>query len=130
LSQSSLFKQERRGDSQRVTVLPIAWLANKLYAIEEKGQGGSQRVPSRLSSTTMQTRVECNDNSTRSYENHSVHRVVSKLVKTVNTAILTVKLLKSNVTLLNTCEKLKMTQRDAGNESKVNETCYCETCHN
>ena len=44
------------------------------------------------------------DNSTRSYENQSVHRAVSKLVKTaINTAI-TVKLLKSKVTLLNTCE--------------------------
>jgi low affinity Fe/Cu permease len=68
---------------------------------------------------------------TRPYENQSVHRAVSKLVKTaINTAI-TVKLLKSKVTLLNTCEKLKMTQRDTGNiKSKVNETCYCETCHN
>jgi hypothetical protein len=52
----------------------------------------------------VQTRVQCNENSTRSYENLSV----SKLVKTaINTAI-TVKLLKSKVTLLNTCEKLKM----------------------
>ena len=53
---------------------------------------------------TMQTRVQCNENSTRSYDNLSV----SKLVKTaINTAI-TAKLLKSKVTLLNTCEKLKM----------------------
>ena len=38
-----------------------------------------------------------------------MHRAVSKLVKTaINTAI-TVKLLKSKVTLSNTCEKLKMT---------------------
>ena len=68
---------------------------------------------------------------TTSYENQSVHRAVSKLVKTgLNTAI-TVKLLKSKVTLLNICEKLKMTQRDTGNiKSKVNETCCCETCHN
>jgi hypothetical protein len=43
-------------------------------------------------------------NSTRFYENLSV----SKLVKTaINTAI-PVKLLKSKLTLLNTCEKLKM----------------------
>ena len=41
-------------------------------------------------STTVQTRVQCNENSTRSYENLSV----SKLVKTaINTAI-TVKPLK------------------------------------
>jgi hypothetical protein len=44
----------------------------------------------------------------------------------INTAI-TVKLLTSKVTLLNTCEKLKMThekQLDLGNiKSKVNETC-------
>jgi hypothetical protein len=50
----------------------------------------------------------------------------------INTAI-TVKLLTSKVTLLNiTCEKLKMPhekQLDLGNiKSKVNETCYCETC--
>jgi hypothetical protein len=49
----------------------------------------------------------------------------------INTAI-TVKLLTSKVTALNTCEKLKMThekQLDVGNiKSKVNETCYCETC--
>ena len=49
----------------------------------------------------------------------------------INTAI-TVKLLTSKVTLLNTCEKLKMThekQLDLGSiKSKVNETCYCETC--
>ena len=82
-----------------------------------------------MSSTTVQTRVQCNEKSIRSYENVSV----SKLVKTaINTAI-TVKLLKSKVTLLNTCEKLKMTHethRDIGNKSKVNQTCYCETCHN
>jgi hypothetical protein len=54
--------------------------------------------------STVQTRVQCNENSTRSYENLSV----SKLVKTaINTAI-TVKPLKSKVTLLITCEKLKM----------------------
>jgi hypothetical protein len=53
----------------------------------------------------------------------------------INTAI-TLKLLTSKVTLLNTCEKLKMAhekQLDLGNiKSKVNETCYCETdvCHN
>jgi hypothetical protein len=67
-------------------------------------------------------------NSTRSYEN----LYVSKLIKTaINTAI-TVKLLKSKVTL-NTCENVKMsheTQRDLGNKSKVNETSYSETCHN
>jgi hypothetical protein len=78
----------------------------------------------------VQTRVQCNENSTRSYDNQSVHRAVSKLVKiAINTAI-TGKLLKSKVTLLNTCEKLKMTQRDTGNKPKVNEICYCETCHN
>ena len=77
---------------------------------------------------TVQTHVQRNENSIRSYENLSV----SKLVKTaINTAI-TVNILKSKVTLLNTCEKLKMThetQRDIGNKSNVNETCYCETCH-
>ena len=59
-------------------------------------------------------------------------RAVSKLVKTAlieHCYTVTVKLLKSKVTL-NICEKLKMTQRDTGNiKSKVNETCCCETCH-
>jgi hypothetical protein len=60
-----------------------------------------------------------------------VHRAVSKLVKTALNTAITLKLLKSKVTLLNICEKLKMTQRDTGNiKSKVNETCCCETCHN
>jgi hypothetical protein len=54
-------------------------------------------------SSTMQTCVQYNENSIRSYEN----LFVSKLVKTaINTAI-TVNLLKSKVTLLNTYEKLK-----------------------
>ena len=35
--QSSLFKQERRGVIAKV-LSPIAWLANKLYAIEEKSK--------------------------------------------------------------------------------------------
>ena len=104
--QSSLFKQERRGVIANV-LSPIAWLANKLYAIEGAyGPGGLKKdLLCLLSSTasTVQIRVQCNDNPTRSYENQSVHRAVSKLVKTaINTAI-TVKLLKSKVTLLNTC---------------------------
>ena len=77
----------------------------------------------------MQTRVQCKDNSTRSYESQFVHRAVSKIVKT---ALIkhcynceTIEIYK--VTLLNICEKLKMTQRDTGNiKSKVNETCCCE----
>jgi hypothetical protein len=77
-----------------------------------------------LSSTTVQTRVQCNENSTRSYENLSV----SKLVKTVINTAITVILLKSKVALLNTCEKLKMTHETQRKlvKSKVNETCYCE----
>jgi hypothetical protein len=62
---------------------PIAWLANKLYAIEEKSKEVHVANVNRhgpclclLCSTTplstMQTRVQCNDNSTRSYENQSV----------------------------------------------------------
>ena len=106
---------------------PIAWLANKLYAIEEKGKEVAnvyRHGLCLLSSTTSTVQTRC--------ENQSVHRAVSKLVKAaINTAI-TVKLLKSKVTLL-TCEKLKMThetQCDIGNKSKVNQTCYCEKCHN
>jgi hypothetical protein len=83
-----------------------------------------------VSSTTptVQTRVQCNENSTRSYENLSV----SKLVKTAINTTITVKLLKSKVTLiLNTCEKLKMSHKhkvtfEITQRTKVNETCYCE----
>jgi hypothetical protein len=63
-----------------------------------------------VSSTTptVQTRVQCNENSTRSYLSLSV----SKLVKTAIKTAKTVKLLKSKVTLiLNTCEKLKMSHK-------------------
>ena len=41
---------------------------------------------------------------------------------------ITMELLKSTVTLLNTCEKLKVmheTQCDLGKRAKANETCYC-----
>ena len=61
--------------------------------------------------STVQTLVQCNDNSTRSYENQSVvfcTQNCSKLVKTAFKHCLTVKLLKSKVTLCNTCEKLKI----------------------
>jgi hypothetical protein len=77
---------------------------------EKQGGTCSQRVYRHgpclclLSSTTplstVQTLVQCNDNSTRSYENQSV------VFCTQN--CLTVKLLKSKVTLFNTCEKLKI----------------------
>ena len=147
--QSSLFKRERRGDSQRVIANRLTCqralrnrrerqgdspcvIANRLtcqraLCNRRKRQGGSQRVTVtdlvHGSSTTMQNRVQCKENLS-----------VSKLIKTaINTAI-TVKLLKSKVTLLNSCENLKMThetQHDLGNiKSKVNDTCYFETCHN
>ena len=150
--QSSLFKRERRGDSPRVIANRLTCqralcnrrerqgdspraIANRLtcqraLCNRRKRQGGSQRVTVtdlvHGSSTTVQNRVQCKENSTRSNENLSI----SKLIKTaINTAI-NVKLLKSKVTL-NTCENVKVThetQGDLGNESKVNETCYSETC--
>jgi hypothetical protein len=100
-----------------------------------KKQGGCQRVPygpCLLSSTTVQTLVQCNDNSTRSYQNQSVHRAVGTRMQSCIKACQncfkhcynceTFKLLKSKVTL-NICEKLKMTQRDTGNiKSKVNDS--------
>jgi hypothetical protein len=69
----------------------IAWLANKLYTIEEKGRAAEVAnvyrhgpcLLSSLYSTTVQTRIQCNDNSTRSYENQSVYRAVSRLSKLV-----------------------------------------------
>jgi hypothetical protein len=97
---------------------PIAWLASKHYAIEEKSKKVANMYrhrPCLLSSTTVQASVQCNKNFTRSYENLSV----PKLVKTaINTAI-TVKLLKSKVTSLNTCEKPKMTHETWSWEYKV-----------
>ena len=148
--QSSLFKRERRGDSPRVIANRLTCqralcnrrerqgdsqrvIANRLtcqraLCNRRKRQGGSQRVNTVTdlvhgSSTTVQNRVQCKENLS-----------VSKLIKTaINTAI-TVKLLKSKVTLLNSCENLEVThetQHDLGNiKSKVNETCYFETCHN
>jgi hypothetical protein len=69
----------------RQRVIAIAWLANKLYAIEEQSKEvhvanvyrhGPCPCVCLLSSTTplstVQTRFQCNDNSTRSYENQSV----------------------------------------------------------
>ena len=85
-----------------------------------------------MSGTTVQTRIQCsiqcNENSTRSYKNLSV----SKLYQNCYKHCYNCETLTSKVTLLNTCDKLKMThekQLDLGNiKSKVNETCYCETC--
>jgi hypothetical protein len=67
-----------------------------------------------MSGTTVQTRVQCNiqcnENSTRSCEN--LYVTYQSFIKTaINTAI-TVKLLTSKVTLLNTCEKLKMSHEE------------------
>jgi predicted transcriptional regulator len=88
-----------------------------------KKQGGtcSQRVAQRRSVSTVQTRVQCNDNSTRSYENQSVVFRTQNCIKACQNCFkhcLTVKLLKSKVTLFNTCEKLKKTQRDTGKSQR------------
>ena len=120
--QSSLFKRERRGDSPRVIANRLTCqralcnrrerqgdsprvIANRLtcqrvLCNRRKRQGGIQRVTVtdlvHGSSTTVQNRVQCKENSTRSNENLSI----SKLIKTaINTAI-NVKLLKSKVTLI------------------------------
>jgi hypothetical protein len=84
--QSSLFKQERRRDSQRVIANRLA--CQQALCNRRKRQGGSQRVTVTdllclLSSTTstVQTRVQCNDNSTRSYENQSVTEPYQSLLK-------------------------------------------------
>jgi hypothetical protein len=65
-------------------------------------------------------------NATRTLPDLTRIYLYQSFIKTaINTA--TVKLLTSKVTLLNTCEKLKMTQLDPGLgniKSKVNETCY------
>ena len=61
--------------------------------------------------STVQTRVQCNNNSTRSYENQSVVFCTQNCIKACQNCFkhcLTVKLLKSKVTLFNTCEKLKI----------------------
>ena len=53
--------------------------------------------------STVQTRVQCNDNSTRSYENQSVVFCTQNCIKACQNCfkhcLLTVKLLKSKVTL-------------------------------
>jgi hypothetical protein len=93
----ALYSNEK--DEEIANVLsPTAWLPSKLYEIEEKAKEASNVY------NCANSCVQCNGNCTRSFENLSV----SKLVKTaINTAI-TVKLLKSKVTLLNACE-MKMT---------------------
>ena len=119
-------RRERQGDSPRVIANRLT--CQRALCNRRKRQGGSQRVTVtdlvHGSSTTVQNRVQCKENSTRSNENLSI----SKLI---NTAI-NVKLLKSKVTF-NARENVKVTHQtegDLGNESKVNETCYSETCHN
>ena len=84
--QNSLFKQERRRDSQRVIANRLA--CQQALCNRRKRQGGSQRVTVTdllclVSSTTstVQTRVQCNDNSTRSYENQSVTEPYQSLLK-------------------------------------------------
>ena len=55
--------------------------------------------------STVQNRVQCNDNSTRSYENQSVVFCTQNCIKACQNCFkhcLTVKLLKSKVTLFNT----------------------------
>jgi hypothetical protein len=111
-------RRERQGDSPRVIANRLT--CQRALCNRRKRQGGSQRVTVtdlvHGSSTTVQNRVQCKENSTRSNENLSI----SKLI---NTAI-NVKLLKSKVTL-NARENVKVTHQtegDLGNESKVNET--------
>jgi hypothetical protein len=95
----------------------IIWTAYSLYRARKQRDSvvfkcinisdiNIEKILVYVSSTTpmVQTCVQCNKNSTRSYENLSV----SKLVKTAINTDITVKLLKSKVTLLNTCENLKM----------------------
>ena len=85
--------RERQGDSPHVIANRLT--CQRALCNRRKRQGGSQRVTVtdlvHGSSTTVQNRVQCKENSTRSNKNLSI----SKLI---NTAI-NVKLLKSKVTL-------------------------------
>jgi hypothetical protein len=104
---------------------PIAWLANKLYAIEEKSkevvlvfvyclaQRRCQRCKLVFSAT-----ITLPDQ----YENQSVVFCTQNCIKAcknaLNTAI-TVKLLKSKVIFIfNTCEKLKIDTRHTGKSQR------------
>jgi hypothetical protein len=139
-SVSSLFKRERRGNSR--TSQPH--IANRLTSQQalwnrRKRKGAIQRVQSRALFTSHVWHNGANSCSMqysmqweRTLLDLTRINLYQSFIKTaINTAI-TVKLLRSKVTLLNTCEKLKMPhekQLDLGNiKSKVNETCYCETC--
>jgi hypothetical protein len=105
-----------------------------------KRQGAIQRVQSRAlftclivwhngaNSCSMQYSIHCQWELYQILRESICIEALSKLLYPINTAItVNVKLLTSKVTLLNTCEKLKMThekQLDLGNiKSKVNETC-------
>jgi hypothetical protein len=84
--------------------------SSKLYEIEEKGKELSMFTclaqHANLCSIPLRCNVQCNENSTRSYENLCIYNLYQSFIKTaINTAIT----VTSKVTLLNTCEKLKMT---------------------
>jgi hypothetical protein len=88
-TQSSLFKRERWGDSQRI--ISNGLISQQALWNRRKRQGAIQRVQLRLtglvhmSGTTVQTRVQCNiqcnANSTRSYENLSVSKLYQNCYK-------------------------------------------------
>ena len=110
IHQTSLFKRERRGDSHCV-------IANRLKRKQRQRVPASDRHGPCLrvykTFSNIQTHSE---NSIRSVRESSCIKACQNCYKH---CYITMKLLKSTVTLLNTCEKLKVmheTQCDLGNK--------------
>jgi hypothetical protein len=95
--QSSVFKRKRRG-----------WLPSKLYEIEEKGKELSNVYSYGPCSHVWHNGANsCSMQYSMQWELYQILRESLCIKTAINTAI-TVKLLTYKVTLLNTCEKLKM----------------------
>ena len=113
---------KRQGDSQRV--IATRFTCQRALCNRGKRQGDSQRVINTHlvhgSSTTVQNRVQLNENLTRSYE-----KLLAIMNKYVNLCE-TMKALYVKELIRILCEKNVSggnTNRDLGKESKVNRTC-------
>ena len=124
--QRALFKSKRRGDGSFAIATPFT--CQRALCNRGKRQGDSQHVIDtdlvHGSSTTVQNRVQFNENLTRSYE--KLLAIMNKYVNLCETmkAFYVKELIRilyeNNVSGGNT-------ERDLGNESKVNRTCNLRT---
>ena len=120
--QRALFKSKRRGDSS--FAIATRFTCQRALCNRGKRQGDSQRVIDtdlvHGSSTTVQNRVQLNENLTRSYE--KLLAIMNKYVNLCET--MKGFYVKELIRIL--CENNISggnSERDLGNESKVNRTC-------